>query len=904
MADTPNTIRLEVPKARVTAGLIGLIRHLGEAAIQGCLLQNWPNVIGKLFAAATTVRIERSGGGLAWQLLLTGIGEALTELANQQPPTLINESDVNTICERVGREATDLSIPVDFLDHPLELQPVELAKKTLLRWLAPPAGSSIPQDLINLGHRFDSALVLGLHRAIQADKSRYQPLLALREDPTAPAWQVLEDWRLYRAWLVSEFRTAPVFDERFAIDQIYVPLNAWHWVQKEADGETNPKKSRAVVKLNDDMMSWLRGDRGSGRLRLVTGGPGSGKSSAMKALAAELAERGNDNHRVDVLLFPLQRFRWDADIIKSVAATLNTYGDQMRHNPLDRDQLRHRKIPLLLIFDGLDELTASPQVSEAISADFLRQLNRDLDSWRDRPVWVIVTGRDAIFGNVEGPTSVLPGEQFRLLPYHVRRRNNYHDPHGLLQTDNRIEAFRRFAKAKGQPSDDLPGMYGNHDLHDISAQPLLNYFMLTSEPDDIADGNLARIYSRLFKRLHSRNRDAGKPAAGLDQNSFAWAFEAMAVAAWRTGGTRAAKWDEVLAEVDREDLYLLPGENTLRDVFNTKMLDPGAQKPFRLAAAFFTRNEQATGIEFTHRSFGDYLYARRLAKAVVSMADGLIRPAVKTEMLHRWEQLTSEHRMSQEVRRFLELEIQWTVDTETLVKFHNVLTPIVEEVFRDGWQVAPEMRQSQRRVEQRCSNMEEALFIAWHAMWLPNQDRRYWRLGENTGDLLYRALARQGSAYGFEHDPVFICGWSGADLNGAVFGSLDLTGANLEGTNLKGAILDGAMLCQAALQGVNLSGSHLYGADFEDADLEQADLSGATLSTACLIDTSLYCANLSGAILNHADLQHADLGGANLSNANLSNANLSNANLSNANLRNTNLKGADLRGAKGLPEDM
>ena len=251
-----------MPKARIEADLIGLIGHLGQAAIQGALLQNWPNVVGNLFGAASIIKFKHGKESLAWQLLLTGIGEALTELANQQPSTLINESDVNTICKRVGREATDLSIPVDFLDHPWTLQPVVLAKKTLLRWLAPPADSSIPQDLFNLEHRFDSALLLGLHRAIRADKAHYQPLLALREDPTAPAWQVLEDWRLYRAWLVSEFRTVPVFDESFAIDQIYVPLNAWHWVPQESNAEAGPKKLRAVVDLNHDMMSWLRGERG------------------------------------------------------------------------------------------------------------------------------------------------------------------------------------------------------------------------------------------------------------------------------------------------------------------------------------------------------------------------------------------------------------------------------------------------------------------------------------------------------------------------------------------------------------------------------------------------------------------------------------------------------------------
>ena len=69
-----------------------MVRHLAAAGAQGALLQNWPAVIGGLFGAAGTVRIKREEGALAWELLLIGIGEALSELANEHPPTLTNES--------------------------------------------------------------------------------------------------------------------------------------------------------------------------------------------------------------------------------------------------------------------------------------------------------------------------------------------------------------------------------------------------------------------------------------------------------------------------------------------------------------------------------------------------------------------------------------------------------------------------------------------------------------------------------------------------------------------------------------------------------------------------------------------------------------------------------------------
>lgn len=917
MPKGPDKIQLQVPKARVAADLRGMVGHMVQAAAHGALLQNWGNAIGSLASAAGTFRIKHSVDALAWQLLLTGIGEALTEVANQQPPSLINQRDVDTILSRIEREATDVLIPVNFLDYPWNLPPVVLAKNTLLAWLSPPPETQVPQDLANLGRRFDAALVLGLHRTIRRQDPHYRPLLDLRNDPTGPSWQVLEDWRLYRAWLISEFRTASVFDENFAVDQLYVPLNAWHHVKREPDREGGQRKSRAVVRLDDDTVAWLRCERGGNRLRLVSGGPGSGKSTAMKALAATLVEKGNDNRPADVLLFPLQRFQWRSGIVESVGVTLGTYADGMRHNPLEPAHLRERENPLLLIFDGLDELTASAQVGEAISATFLRDLSIALQHWEDRPVWVIVTGRDAIFGNIEGPESAIPGERYHLLPYRVWEnepnglgRCDYYDPDGLLSIDNRENAFRLFAKAKGMPADELPMMYRHVGLHDVSAQPLLNYFMLTGGTDEIESGNLARIYSRLFQQLHARNRndkgrsqDAGKPAAGLSQDQFDRVFETMAVAAWRTGGRRAASWDGILEEVKREDSYLKDGGDRLEDIF--EKIDPGAQRPFRLAAAFFSRNNQATGVEFTHKSFADYLYARRLAKAVSAMADILLQaPEAEEGVLQRWAALTSAQRMSHEVARFLHLEIKATADTATIGRRCTTLKPVVERVIRKGWYMHGET--SQRRAEQLSSQMEEALFIAWHATWQPNQDGRFWRLGENTSDLLRRVLARQEGVHGRQFGNAFVANLSGADLGGANLNHLylplaDLSGANLAGAVLAHSYLEGTVLHDASLEGTILVRAILESSALVEANLTSADLSCAIFANGFLPHSVLYGANLdsvdlSQAVLRSADLRCANFIGANLRGADLRNADLRGANLAGADFRRADLTGADVRG--------
>lgn len=313
-----DTVRLKIPKQRVAADLQGLIGHMAKAALNGVVVQNWPAAIADLVNALGTVSIKHTEGELAWQLLLTGIGEAITELANDTPPNKISPEALRTIIKRVADEAEDADVPIDFITDPHNLSPVTLAKRCLLECLATHEISIDEQYMVSLHHRFDSALTLGLCRAIRNNEQQLRPLLALRENPTNESWQILEDWRHYRAWLESQFRTAPVFEENFALDRLFVPLNAWRISNHQDIEKAESEEVREVVRLNDDLFQWLSGRTLGDRLRLISGGPGSGKSSAMKALADELTRKGIRGERVDVLFFPLQHFIWRSGIVESV----------------------------------------------------------------------------------------------------------------------------------------------------------------------------------------------------------------------------------------------------------------------------------------------------------------------------------------------------------------------------------------------------------------------------------------------------------------------------------------------------------------------------------------------------------------------------------------------------------
>jgi uncharacterized protein YjbI with pentapeptide repeats len=135
------------------------------------------------------------------------------------------------------------------------------------------------------------------------------------------------------------------------------------------------------------------------------------------------------------------------------------------------------------------------------------------------------------------------------------------------------------------------------------------------------------------------------------------------------------------------------------------------------------------------------------------------------------------------------------------------------------------------------------------------------------------------------------------NLRGADLQNANLCGANLWGTNLCGANLCGANLCRADLSRTYLRNAHLHTADLRNSKLRGADLRGAGLKNADLSGADLSGAYLKGADLRDADLRRAVLTSASLSNTYLIRVNFRDANLSGVNFRGADLSEADLRNA-------
>ena len=121
----------------------------------------------------------------------------------------------------------------------------------------------------------------------------YQDVILALHGPDVSASSLLLSWNKYRSHLIARFEDEPLFGEHgpnaITLSQIYQPLRGM-WIENEVDEndihnakEKAEKHSGDVVQHIDMLEStisiWLNRDTKNDNIRLISGGPGSGKST-------------------------------------------------------------------------------------------------------------------------------------------------------------------------------------------------------------------------------------------------------------------------------------------------------------------------------------------------------------------------------------------------------------------------------------------------------------------------------------------------------------------------------------------------------------------------------------------------------------------------------------------------
>ena len=753
------------------------------------------------------------------------------------------------------------------------------------------------RDDKRLRERLDRAFERGFRRALADREDHFAPILDFFEGDEAKAGNKLDAWKRYYDGLSEKIESEPLFNQPedgsgATLGAIFQPLRC-HWrIRAKSDRRHQPENGQNpddihIAWLQATLETWLDERNGRDSLRVVTGGPGSGKSSSALWFARDAALLGS----VNVFVVPLQGMEVDRPVDEIVADYRNLAAAD--HTMLDDSPihwLQEDPKPLLLVFDGLDEVARPDGAGLEVTKTFLRTLESRLSlanggkALGQARLMALVLGRPQA---AEEAAKAMGGLADKAL-LHVaplcpldesvftkgsQRSVTIHDPSNLAGEDFRAAFYERYRPFDQHcDGDGTPEALRDDHFVEMTVEPLLLYLLIVSgyagKNWALAKDNRNRVYQQIFSDIHQRDlkRPGHHPAKiGIDKKEdFFLLMECLGLAAWQGGGRSGS--DEDFAAF-RDRIYITKRGGRFKDKKSADLKNVAVQ-------TFAHRGDgDKPGYAFIHKSFGEYLTARALIEAGDAWLER--HEGEPEDFAKDWLQPAGGAWITFEIMDFMiaeaRLRLERREDAESRLR---ALTAIASYTLAHGFPAHGELLIAdkgvadwrRREVFQRNAELGlYALIHAWAEAGYPidvNDDGtvvRDWEPG--IIEVAWPEKPVRPAAAMFER---LRDQWAVGSYKIAVFARWNFSGQSLEVTDLHGA---------------NLGGANLGGADLRRANLVGANLGKANLRRAILVG-----ANLDGADLDRANLDGANLVGANLGKANLRRINIDSARLQFADL--------------------
>jgi uncharacterized protein YjbI with pentapeptide repeats len=845
--------------------------------------------------------IEDTEEQLSWKLINRSVIQAITDLVKENLSSIgTGDNDIFTKNIKKLKYDKDLKVDSTFFKEPKENAFVKEIQNILFDWFQL-AGVDKHKSKAMVD-RFPSFFVYALNDEWAKNSKIYKKLLAPMEAPFFEQTVMEDDWEKYKAYLDKQTQES-IFGEAFSLSQIYIPLCAYY---KE-------KENKIVVNLDTAIRKWLNKKDRDDSVRIISGGPGSGKSSFVKMFAASII----NEHKV--LFVPLYRLNLDNDIQKDINRFLES-NKFFEKTPIGKEER------LLIIFDGLDELSMQGKIGADAARDFVMQVKNLLANHNQQKLQLrtIITGRDLPIQEIERDFKK-DGQVLHVMPYCVESKNEfseilaelklsnekeYIDDEKLLNEDKRNSWWKKYGQLTGKKYKKLPEKLSLKILTEITAQPLLNYLLaLSYERGEIKfakNTNRNDLYRDLINAVYKRGwQGEHLTLKDIKQSDFELVLEEIAVSVWQGAG-RTTTVEAIKKRCEKNEI-----SNVL-----TEFQENAEKGVLNLLVAFYFRQSGKTRegdktFEFTHKSFGEYLTARKIVQQLQKTKEALELQKTrgfgwtKEVALENWIDLCSNVPLDLDIHKFL-CDEMLRHERSKVGSWQDMLCELISYMLEFGMpfeKISPRPKYIEETQQSR--NIEEALLAALSACsrFTKKISKIKWAEKKSAGEwlskLCVQSTGRFVFAYSYLNNIDFSkCVFLIKDFSDTNLVRANLTKVNLSRSDLSGIDLSGADLGEANLLGTIFNQANLSGANLSRTDLRVADLGGANLSRANLLGTMLNRANLSGANLSGADLRAADLSEADLSGAKLTGADSSGADFRKADLRNTiNLFSTTLKGA-------
>ncbi len=819
----------------------GLFKGLFNLLLDGVKL-DWVKFSTDLADTLAGLELTGEAGERGWLLVTRALSRAMLGLVEEHKRLIDVDAVVpDALDERLNRilETETYYIRFDFFDRPGELELLKAVEPVYVEFLGA-IGFGAPTAR-NLGRRLPAYFVLAAMEEWRKAPEFFQPLEQAVKTPFDKAGKLEKGWLAYLAWVKKQV-DEPVFSETFSLKQVYIPLRAYvlegkgddkesfepgHALERERGDDCKQKLKRVAGDLETALTAWLdKGDKDDA-LRVIAGGPGFGKSTFLKIFAAGLAEK---NRRL--LFVPLHRFEIKDDLDEAVTKFLR-YGGYLDRNPLGRE-------PLVLIFDGLDELAMQGRALAEAAKHFIGELKRKLMNYNqtETRVQAIISGRDIIIQANE--TEFRKKEQLlHILPYYVEEeeREDFIDKGNILEEDQRDRWWKNYGELMGKDYPGLPRELRTDDIDKLTEQPLLNYLVALSYErgeqgtiDFSSETDLNEIYNDLLLAVHTRTYEENrvhKAVEKLEYPLFTRILEEIAVSAWHGDGRTAT-----VAKI--EGHCKSSGLGRILETFKEEA--KGGMVSFMAAFYFRKAGQDTVGddtFEFTHKSFGEYLAARRLVGKLKQIHKNRLERENNfdegwdiRECLVEWARVFGPKVLDFDLLKFIRNEIKagGKADKGLPAAMQETVILMMNHMLRKGMPMEALGCRTYFIENRWAVNSEKALLVMLSTLadYTGKVSKISWPEVTSFGELVSRLQGQRTGRKNF-----ILCFLNHLELEGARLDMKDLYSANLRETKLCGAVMYSVILFNADLSGADLSRADLRGANLRGARVSKEQIETA-----------------------------------------------------------------------------
>jgi uncharacterized protein YjbI with pentapeptide repeats len=742
--------------------------------------------------------------------------------------------------------------------------------------------------------------------------------------------EYLRDW-------IQPLPSEQVFDEKdLQLREIYVPLEIQPLAPsgEETLNPPQPIEVWAIEKLIDPESEEIEksNEKAPSKILFIQGEAGRGKSVFCRMFADLVRQK----LAFTPILIRLREIRVLGDTFEE------TLEKELTNIPFTKDSywLTNKNQRFLFLLDGFDELIL--QGAKGGLKEFLGQVEKFQSDSHHR---IIITGRPLAMQGIE--KSAFRNkclERVKLLPMSNDIRDTWLRKWATKFGELEIKEFVDFLDACGA------------DIKDgLAREPLLLYVLVRIHregavryTDLIGKSGMAakvKVYDKAIEWVLTKQRE------DLNQKLFDFELEIDELRQLLTevavcvvqSGNEIAKVNTIEYRLTKDP------NNNLKELFDkirgTATNEGKALN--NLLTTFYIQPAQGDrdgAVEFSHKSFGEFLFAERIKEAIIDWSsvskdhrgkektiqqsdlewqiyDLLGSGCLTPDIVDYLREMLATSKDWQPLRLFERLNQFWEewCDGEFIDRTEDNLPQkkmkILKEQISDretqlgirqvdvytGLNILILLLELHRYAQDKDELKDSIIFYPSGESPAGKYTTRLLKIIQYNESIEIGSTFNQNLKFFFSYSDISGVNLIGAILRGADFqyanlSHSDLSYSDISSTNLKGANLQYANLKGANLQYANLKGANLQCANLKGANLQCANLKGANLQYAHL-SNNLAGANLIGVSLMGIDLHGANLAGANLAGANLMCANLMGANLVGADVRGANLGGANFRGA-------